>query len=882
MNMARYLRVPTCILVAMLFLVPLSLIGEVSGASSRITTFPGGANSVDLTFEEAGTNTNTYLNLPRGCTVNDASISIEGSVLKARAPTTRDLTYNDMTNTSYYWGWTSENISNTVNGPGQWEEYNENTWALGSDDGNYQMAPEGQGNGQGQGGGNGQGQGGGGIGPGQGQGQGGSSFVYQQFIFKVSLVDITKITIKWNGYAYLDDWTYWTSSYGAQLYIWNDVNQAWEELGQYDDGNTTGATDHWITKTLTGSLDPYLYKTNEIRVLGSNLYSDNGYPEIFSDFIEARVDGKTYSFPNEVKIDVGNDGSVDWTHLGTLDDVQTFSGSGLWAVLQNIMNHEGPGYGDLKVPLAVSTTEPGMVRLGNISIGINDYKNRAPYAMDIPSTYHFPEDTSASGLIDLSSYFTDDLDKSSELTYALVSETDPQYLHATVSAQGSMGFTTPTRFWSGSATFEVSAKDEGGLTTVSQSFQVRADPVPNPPVLTPIGPLTFTEGQPSVLKVQATDPDNLFGGQDQLTYAAHFLTGRPFFTLESTTGFALFTPTMKDVGTYSVNFTVTDSHGLTASETVDVKVVRPDYQLALSPIDKQTIDEGKPYDLQLRTKEKVEPEQSPLTFTVTFQDGASLFTMGPDGHISFVPVKRMVGVHQARFEVTDPEGNRATEDVVFEVRNVNSPPVLSPIPDLKAVCGSPVHLKAYATDEDIGIVQESLTFSDDTNIFAIDEGTGWMNFTPTKDSVGKHEITVTVTDMNGAWDTRTFGLEVRNNPASLVQIIVDGNRTKVKEGDTVHMTAQATDMASGTMTYKWTEDGKELGTGKELTMKGLKAGKHTVTVEVSDGITKVSTSRTIEVEKAKFLGIPGFDAGTVIMALSLVGLISLAMARRKR
>jgi hypothetical protein len=84
------------------------------------------------------------------------------------------------------------------------------------------------------------------------------------------------------------------------------------------------------------------------------------------------------------------------------------------------------------------------------------------------------------------------------------------------------------------------------------------------------------------------------------------------------------------------------------------------------------------------------------------------------------------------------------------------------------------------------------------------------------------------------------------------------------------------------MTYKWTVDGKEAGTGKELTLKGLGAGKHTVTVEVSDGTTKVSTSRTIEVEKARFLGIPGFDAGAVIMALALVGLISLAVARRKR
>jgi hypothetical protein len=64
-------------------------------------------------------------------------------------------------------------------------------------------------------------------------------------------------------------------------------------------------------------------------------------------------------------------------------------------------------------------------------------------------------------------------------------------------------------------------------------------------------------------------------------------------------------------------------------------------------------------------------------------------------------------------------------------------------------------------------------------------------------------------------------------------------------------------------------------------MKSLKAGKHTITLEVSDPFGKTTVTQVIEVQK-KNTGIPGFDAGLVIMAMTIVCLVSFVLARRRQ
>ncbi len=877
MNAQRLAAVTAVLLVSVILLAPFTFIGGASGKIFAVTNFANGGREAIITFTQGGDDSSAKLSLPRGCTVQQGPFSITGSIHVSPVSSVHEFTFNDSIDNQAWWGESSNNISQTNTDPRSWQEYGyTDLLSLTEMDGSYLNAPYQMG-GQGPGGGgqNQQGQGNGGAGQGQGAGHGQgawNSYEYQQFMFKVDVTDLSALSVEWNGNAYSQDWNTGSINYGAQFLVWNNATQGWEELGHYD--NETDSTDHWIQASLSTGLANYIYNDNEVHVIASNWAGiDSGYSVVNTNFIKATITGKDYSYPTDVKVDIGDDGSTDWSHNGPLKTTQAYTEEDLMYLLQKKINVAGPGYENLEIPIRISSSTQGIVSLNNLSITVGSYVNKAPFAFDIPSTYHFPEGTNAPDLIDLTDYFTDDLDPSTSLTYALVSESDPAYLHSTVTSGGMMGFTSAMRYWSGSTTFQVSAKDSAGLETLSMPFSVKVDAVPDPPVLESLGDLVFTQGVSSVVFIHATDPDNLFDGQDPLTYSSDFIAGRTLFTIGAMNGFAIFTPTEADLGDHTVDFTVTDSTGLKDSETVQLKVLSS--PLVLARVGNLTLETGNPFTLQLRA---LGGNKDGLTFSVKFCSGGEMFTMGPDGFISFTPSKDTVGNHDLLFTASDSAGDSFSEPVTFQVVNVNSAPILADIPKMVVVVNAPVQFNVTASDEDLGYGTEYLTFTDDTDLFTIDPDSGAIDFVATQ--VGMFNITIVVDDIYGASDFRYFILQVLpEDIVDQVTVVVKGGSTDVKEGDTVTLTAQGPD--TDQLTYTWTENGKELGSGKELRLKGLKPGEHTITLVVSDGTKKVTRTVTIKVNKPKNFGLPGFDAATTLMALGLVCLASIVMARRK-
>jgi hypothetical protein len=102
--------------------------------------------------------------------------------------------------------------------------------------------------------------------------------------------------------------------------------------------------------------------------------------------------------------------------------------------------------------------------------------------------------------------------------------------------------------------------------------------------------------------------------------------------------------------------------------------------------------------------------------------------------------------------------------VIFDIVNVNDPPKIKTtnipgsedVVDIKA--GESYTLTISADDEDFG---ESLTFSDDTDLFDIDSETGEISFTPKDRDAGTHQVRITVTDGEGESDEifLTFKIE---------------------------------------------------------------------------------------------------------------------------
>ncbi len=105
------------------------------------------------------------------------------------------------------------------------------------------------------------------------------------------------------------------------------------------------------------------------------------------------------------------------------------------------------------------------------------------------------------------------------------------------------------------------------ITNTTGVLRITVYDINNPPVLGSIGSLIAVEGTLFVYDVNATDADN-----DTLAYSSN----SSLFTLNSSTGVFSFTPTLSQVGNYSVNFSVSDGN-LNDSETVSFRIVRGPY-----------------------------------------------------------------------------------------------------------------------------------------------------------------------------------------------------------------------------------------------------------------------------------------------------------------
>jgi len=124
---------------------------------------------------------------------------------------------------------------------------------------------------------------------------------------------------------------------------------------------------------------------------------------------------------------------------------------------------------------------------------------------------------------------------------------------------------TPSQNQVGVYSINVTCSD--GQVNTSGTFLITVNDVNNAPVLGSIGNQIVTEGELFTFDVNATDPDN-----DTLTYSAN----TTIFIINNSTGIINFTPTIAQVGNYSINISVNDSL-LVDYEIVSFRIVRGPY-----------------------------------------------------------------------------------------------------------------------------------------------------------------------------------------------------------------------------------------------------------------------------------------------------------------
>ena len=246
------------------------------------------------------------------------------------------------------------------------------------------------------------------------------------------------------------------------------------------------------------------------------------------------------------------------------------------------------------------------------------------------------------------------------------------------------------------------------------------------------------------------------------------------------------------------------------------------------------------------------------------------------GKVTLTPVENFNGQEMLTFTASDNIGEPISTYLNVTVNPINDAPILNDAEDWTLI-SSDVRVTTEDTikiDEDdlLNVMVtasdtadgDTLTYSDDTDLFDINTATGEISFTPTNDDVGTHKVNITVDD--GATldntDSMTFKFVIENtNDAPDTPTIVspsDGDVFTI--GDKIDFKGTCDDPdfdvpdSVETLSYVWTSDAEteDLGYGDELSLSTLEVGEHQITLTVKDKKkleSSVSITITVKVDE---------------------------------
>ncbi len=196
----------------------------------------------------------------------------------------------------------------------------------------------------------------------------------------------------------------------------------------------------------------------------------------------------------------------------------------------------------------------------------------------------------------------------------------------------------------------LTATDNFGATATA-SVQVTIAGRP-PTVTASVSPATAETGDSVQFTATATDPDGTI-----VSYAWDFADGMQLTTNNSTVGH-----TYTTAGDYAATVTVTDTDGLTASDTVSISITAPNQPPTVSvSATPTTIDAGGTVQF---TATASDPDGTVVAYAWTFGDGTS----GAGATVSHTYL--VSGTHTATVTVTDNEGATSSASVEIAVTHL--------------------------------------------------------------------------------------------------------------------------------------------------------------------------------------------------------------------
>lgn len=802
------------------------------------TTFSGGEASVLLGFPAGGGNNSTSVDLPAGVDITYATVDIEGRPTDAGSGSG----FIDFNNPAGSTAWSGNTQTVPPNqAPANYEMTNSTAdkGLLANNDAVYLSD------------------------------QVNNAAVYQLFEFNVGDGNLTNFTLYWKGMGTTTP-SHGFSGSNIQLYMWNATAASWELFGSYQRPSMVSIDlEFWFNAT--GNSSNYVDSRGYVSMIATVSAATFQTSTMDTDYVSLYYSGISRLWPENITMDVGNDGSVEWSHQARLQGKATFSGAQFVSGLQRVVDvSAGP---TVHIPLKLHSAGGGALFLSNLSVS-HDIKDRPPsFNGTIPDLY-MDEDSNAT-LLDLRDYFADD-NGVQALGFTVIYQQDAKKVLAKINPDGHrVDFSAVTKYWFGAEKFRVRATDANGQTVESNNFTVNVLFVDHPPVLEPVEGLLATEGILFEHTFGASDQDMAFDVNESL----RFSLDSSLLKVNSSSGRVWFTPQNKDVGVHDISVTVRDHYGANVSMAVALTVenVNNPPKLVYSvPNNQFTVQEDRTFSLKFNA---TDPDVDIGLDYLTFSTNSSLFNISPDGSINFTPDDKNIGVHKFRITVTDSGELKDFANFTVNIVGVDEPPVILPLENLTVNEDANVRFHINVTDED---APEVFTITSDYPLMQIDKA-GWASFRADDKDVGTHIVTVTVRDRADLTDSVTLTITILpvEEPPAHVTIVIPVNGTKFLEGTAFVLDGNASDEDGDELNFTWYSDGNAMGSGPNITVKGLKPGHHSIVLKVSDG-QKTVASPPVNIEvtakpapKSGDKGvIPGFGA-----VAALAGIVAVLAGR---
>ena len=575
------------------------------------------------------------------------------------------------------------------------------------------------------------------------------------------------------------------------------------------------------------------------------------------------------SVPNEenVRVGAGTFACFNITYTGT------YTSDGGTPRLTN----SSALYSPLVTNVVVRTFEPipGLF----VSLGLSAYSlNHAPVAASPPPDVSFPEDST--GSLDLGTAFSDP-DPGDVLGFSASNFTN---ISVEVDNSSATATFSPPKNWCGSERMIFTATDEKGASA-SAEIQVNVTPVNHPPFLmTPFRDMVIDEdtADGSVdLSVHFGDVDITYG--DSLNYS--FRDNGSIAVGISAAGIVTLRPFENWSGLEGITFIATDTQGAWAGGTLRVSVLnKPDAPVVTATAHEFTLpeDTSLAVDLSARFYDADIPYGDSLLFSVSgVPVGFSASLDARTGRLELTPRRDFNGRIEVGFTATDSTGLAATELVGITFTPVDDPPIITD----SFPAGREVTMPENSSTDFSVVVNDvdSLRLVYFWFLDGLPAGSGpTFTYSADYDSAGLHGLTAIVSD--GELNiSRTWNVTVTNvdRPPANVTITSPADGARFKPGQNVRFSADAVDPDGGALSFSWVDsDGKPVGTGRDLAVKGLASGKHIITLEVSDGNATVSATVSLTVSPPAGSKAPGFSAAAALLAAALAIFLATNLRRR--